>query len=234
MGEVSRLTGVFFEPTKAFTDIAARPRWIPPLLIILLVTISLMVVYTQRGGWRVMIVQQMANNSQAAQLSPEQRQTQIEMGTKYASLSVYIVPIVVPISLLVIAGVLTGITAGILSAPVRFSQVFAIVCYANLAGVLRGALVLVVLLMKNIADFDLKNPFMSNPGYFMDPKTSSKFLYSLAGAFDIFSLWIILLMAVGLKAAAGKRLSFGGAFFAVALPWAVWNLGAAALAGMFG
>jgi hypothetical protein len=131
------------------------------------------------------------------------------------------------------AGVLTLITAGILSAPVRFAQVFAVVCYANLAGAIRGLLVTVVLLMKSITDFDIKNPMMSNPGYFMDPKTGSKFLYSLAGSIDLFSLWIIILIAIGLKAAAGKKLSFGGAFFAVALPWAVWVLGAAAIAGIF-
>jgi hypothetical protein len=234
MGEFSRITGVFFEPKKAFTDIAARPRWIVPVVLILLVSMVLMMIYTQRGGWRVMMEQQMASSSRTAQLSPEQRQQQIEIGVKYASLSAYITPILIPLSLLIMAGVLTGITAGILSAPVRFSQVFAIVCYANLVGVIRGLLVLVVLLMKNITDFDLRNPMMSNPGYFLDPKTSSKFLFSLAGALDLFSLWIMLLIAIGLKAAAGKKLSFGGAFFAVALPWAVWVLGAAALAGIFG
>jgi hypothetical protein len=233
MGEFSRISGVFFEPTKAFTDIAARPRWIPPLVLILLVTMILMSLYTQRGGWRVMIEQQMAGNARLAQLSPEQRQQQIEMGVKYASLSAYFTPILVPLSLLIIAGILTGITAGILSAPVRFSQVFAVVCYANLVGVFRGVLVVAVLLIKNITEFDLKNPLMFNPGYFMDPKTSSKFLYSLAGSLDLFAIWIMLLIAVGLKAAAGKKLSFGGAFFAVAMPWAVWVLGAAALAGMF-
>jgi hypothetical protein len=234
MGEFSRITGVFFEPKKAFTDIAARPRWIVPVVLILLVSMALMMVYTQRGGWRVMMEQQLASSSRAAQLSPEQRQQQLEMGVKYASLTAYITPILIPLGMLIIAAVLTGITAGILSAPVRFSQVFAIVCYANLVGVIRGLLTLAVLLMKNIADFDLRNPLMFNPGYFMDPKTSSKFVFTLAGSLDLFSLWIMILIAIGLKAAAGKKLSFGGAFFAVALPWAVWVLGAAALAGLLG
>jgi hypothetical protein len=50
----------------------------------------------------------------------------------------------------------------------------------------------------------------------------------------VFSLWRILLIAVGLKAAAGKKLSFGGALFAVLLPWAVMVLIGATLAGIFG
>jgi hypothetical protein len=233
MGEFSRITGVFFEPGKTFADIAARPRWLPPLALILIVSMAFMIVYSQRGGWLVMMQQQIANSPRTAQMTPEQRDQAIEMGVKYASLAAYVTPILIPVSFLIVAGVLTLITAGILSAPVKFSQVFAIVCYANLTGVVKGLLLLAVLLMKNISDFDIKNPFMSNPGYFMDPKTGSKFLYSLAGSVDLFSLWIVFLIAVGLKAAAGKKLSFGGAFFAVALPWAVWVLGAAALAGIF-
>ena len=42
---------------------------------------------------------------------------------------------------------------------------------------------------------------------------------------------MILLMAVGLKAAAGKKLTFGSALFAVVLPWAVYVLGKSAWAG---
>jgi hypothetical protein len=50
---------------------------------------------------------------------------------------------------------------------------------------------------------------------------------------DLFTIWGILLTAVGLKAAAGKRLSFGGALFAVVLPWAVLVLLGATVAGIF-
>jgi len=42
-----------------------------------------------------------------------------------------------------------------------------------------------------------------------------------------------LLVATGLKAAGGKKLSFGGALTAVALPWAILVLGRASLAGLF-
>ena len=224
MGEFSRIAGVFFEPTKAFADIAARPRWFVPVLLIALVSMCLTFMYSQRGGWRVMIQQQMANNSRQPQGTPEEQQQRVEIGVKVASVIGYVIPLIIPVMFLIVAGVLTGITAGILSAPVKFFQVFAIVCYANLPGIIRAALTIVVMQMKNLADFDLNNPLMFNPGAFMDPKTSSKFLYSLASSLDLFSLWIMLLIAIGLKAAAGKKLSFGGAFFAVFLPWGVFVL----------
>jgi Yip1 domain len=234
MSEISRIVGVFFEPKKAFADIAARPRWIVPVLLIAILSMCTTYMYSQRGGWRVMIQQQMANSSRQPQGTPEQQQQSIEMGVKVASIIGYVIPLIIPVMFLIVAGVLTGITAGILSAPVKFFQVFAIVCYANLPGIVSGVLVMVVMQMKNLADFNLSNPLMFNPGAFMDPKESSKFLYSLATSLDLFSFWVMLLIATGLKAAAGKKLSFGGAFFAVVLPWAVYVLCKSAMAGMFG
>jgi hypothetical protein len=43
-----------------------------------------------------------------------------------------------------------------------------------------------------------------------------------------------VLIGIGLKAAGGRLISMGGAMTAVFLPWAVWVLGSASLAGVFG
>jgi hypothetical protein len=70
----------------------------------------------------------------------------------------------------------------------------------------------------------------------MDPMTAPKFLRAVANNLDIFVIWTLLLIATGLKAAGGKRLSFGGALFAVVLPFAIYVLlrGATAAAGFGG
>ena len=156
------------------------------------------------------------------------------MGVKIGTIIGYCIPIVIPVMFLLIALVMWGITSGILSAPVRFGQVFAIVAYAELPGLLKSIMIAVLVQVKNAADINLQNPLMFNPGAFMDPQTSSKFIYTVASWLDLFTLWIILLMATGLKAAAGKKLSFGGALFAVVLPWAVIVLISATFAGLAG
>jgi hypothetical protein len=68
----------------------------------------------------------------------------------------------------------------------------------------------------------------------MDPLTSSKFAYSLASSLDLFTIWMLVLIGIGLKAAGGKSLSTGGAMTAVFLPWIVWTLAKAGLTGVFG
>jgi hypothetical protein len=168
-------------------------------------------------------------------MAPEQREQAIAMATKFAGVGAIAGPILgVPIYDLIVAAVLLGIVAGIMSAGVKFKQVFAIVCYAGLPGVLYSILGIVVAFLKNPDDFNMENPLAFNPGAFMDPATSSKFAYSLASSIDLFSIWTILLIATGLKAAAGKKISFGGALTAVVIPWIIVILCKAAFAAMRG
>jgi hypothetical protein len=236
MGEFARLTGVFFEPGKTFADVAQRPSWFVPMVLTVLFGLIFCVVVAQRIGWDTIAQQQL--DQRMAKMQPEQRAQAMQgaaLSKKITPIIAYTAAVIGPaIGYLIAALVLLGIVAGILSAPVKFKQVFAILCYAGLVGVLQAVLmVVVVFLKKNPADFDIQHPLAFNLGALMDPNGPNKFMYTLASAIDVFSLWRILLVAVGLKAAAGKKLSFGGALFAVLLPWGVLVLIGATFAGIF-
>ncbi len=233
MGEFSRITGVFFDPKKTFEDIAKRPTWIVPMVLIVIAILAVSIVMMQHIGAERIVRHSMDANPRVQQMPADQREAAVAMSIKFASVMAYSAVIFVPLAYVIISAVLLGVASGILSAGVRFKQVFAIVSYASLTGLISAALTLVVILLKNPDEFNAQNPLAFNPGAFMDPNTGSKFLYSLATSLDLFTLWTILLIAVGLKAAAGKKLTFGGALFAVVLPWAVWVLGKSALAGLF-
>lgn len=235
MGEFARITGVFFEPGKTFQDVAERPRWVVPMLLLIIVSVLTMALYSQHVGWERMIRHQLETNSRVAQLTPEQREQAIATQSRLAPIFGYVGVIVgIPIYFLISAAVLLAIVAGMMSVPVKYKQVVAVMCYAGLTGLVSGVLAIVVMFLKNPDDFNLQNPLVFNPGAFMDPTTTSKFLYSLAGSLDLFVFWNIFLIATGLKAAGGKRISFGGALFAVVLPWGLFVLGKSALAGMLG
>jgi hypothetical protein len=234
MSEIARLTGVFFEPKKTFADISARPTWMVPLILVILASLALTMAYSQHVGWETMIRKQMETSSRASQQTPEQREAAIAMGSKIAPVMGYAGPIIFyPIINLIVAGVLLGIVAGIMSAPVRFKQVFAIITYAGLVRIIYIVLAIVVMFMKSPGEFDLQHPLMFNAGAAMDPQTANKFVYTVASAIDLFTIWSIVLIAIGLKEAAGRKLTFGGALFAVILPWAVVVLAGGALAVAF-
>jgi hypothetical protein len=238
MGEFSRLTGVFFEPGKTFADIAEWPRWLVPLLLVVVAGVAFYFLYGQHVGWERFLRHQMETNARVQQqmerIPADQRDRAIAMQTKFMGIGYYFgTMVMVPLMYLISAAIVLGIASGLMSAGVKFKQVFAIVCYAGLPTVLKHGLAIVVMLLKNPDEFNLLNPLAFNPAAFMDPINTPKFLYTVAMSLDLFTIWVILLTATGLKAAAGKRLSFGGALCAVVLPWAVLVLAGATLAGMF-
>src|ERR1039458_3802874 len=148
IGELARLTGVFFEPGKTFADVAQRPSWFVPMLLTVLFGLIFCVVVGQRIGWDNIAQQQM-----------EKR-----LAKKITVVTAYVITVIGPaIGYLISALVLLGIVAGILSAPVKFKQVFAIMCYSGLVGVVAAVLMVVVIFLKaNPADFDIQHPLAFN------------------------------------------------------------------------
>ena len=238
MGEFSRLSGVFFEPGKTFADIAERPSWFAPLLLIILATVAFYVAYGQHVGWQAYVQDQIDMSARAQQqmqnMSPEQRQKSLDLQMKIMPVIYYVGPVLgMPLMYLFSSLILLGIASGLMSAGVKFKQIFAIECYAGLVGIIPHLLGIVVMFLKSPDQFNLMNPLAFNPAAFMDQKTASKFLYTLGTGTDLFVIWTLIVTVIGLKAAAGKKLSTGGAAVAVILPYALLLLVGATLAGAF-
>ncbi len=232
MSEFSRLSGVFFEPGKTFADIAERPAWFVPLVLVVLTALAYTIAIGQRIGWERVIDQQ--TQARVAQMSDQQRavfEQSKPVYVKIASAIGYVAALVgAPIYYLIAAGFLMLIVNGVMSAGVRFKQVFAVMCYAGLPGIILIALTVVSMFMKNPDDFNMQNPLPFNLAWLMSPDTPMKFLHSVAGSIDLFSIWAIALIATGLKAAGGKKLTFGWGLAAVTIPWALYVLIKAAFA----
>jgi hypothetical protein len=238
MSEFSRISGVLFEPGKAFEDIGRRPTWFVPMLLTILSAVSFYIAYGQRVGFDKFLQQQLETNTrmqqQMAQVPAEKRDQQLAMQAKITGFAYYGATFIMTPIVFIISAALTLAFSAMVSAGLRFKQVFAIICFASVVQVIKWLLAIVVLFLKNPNEFDLTNPLAFNIGAFMDPNTSAKFLRTAAIALDVFAIWGIVLVAIGLKAAAGKRLSYGGAFFAAAAPTVLFVLLGASIAAAFG
>jgi hypothetical protein len=238
MSELSRLINVFFEPKKAFADIAERPRWVVPLLIAIIFGAGYIYAFNRHIGWEPYLHRLFDNNPQVERLPAEQRERIFARQLRVIPISSIAGAAVFPaLMFLVGAAIALGIVKGLMGTPIRFDQAFSVFAYAWLPHSIYLVLSTVVMLVTpHPEDFDLQNGFFSNPGAFMDPATAPKFLRAVANNLDVFVIWTLLLIATGLRAAGGKRLSFGGALFAVVLPFAVYVLlrGAVAAAGFGG
>lgn len=222
MSEFARMTGIFFDPKPAFADIAARPGWWAPLVLLIVLAMGYVFTYSQRVGWERFMRQTLESNPRTQNLSAEQREQAIAMQTKIASIFGYVGAAVgVPIYTLAVAGVMLFVFNTMLGAALTFRKVFGITCYSALTGVVGTALAILVMFLKNPEDFDLRNPTAFNVGAFLDPQTTPKFLHSVGTSLDLFSIWTILLLATGLSV-AGRKVSWSKALIAVIVPWILW------------
>src|SRR5579871_4972454 len=127
MGEFSRVLGVFFEPTKTFTDVAERPRWLVPMLISIAAGLVLIYLFNSHVGWEPMLRRAFENSPRAQQLDPEQRQRALDLQLRIVPIFSYVGTIVGPALLYLIGGgIILGIVKGLLGVPMRFAQVFAV------------------------------------------------------------------------------------------------------------
>jgi len=220
MNEAARVFGVFYEPGKVFADVAERPRWLVPMIVSMLLGLSFVYAVSSHVGWEQTVRQTLTNNPRTADLPPEQREQIISRGAKAASIIGWIGALVgPPFFILIVAGVLTGIFNGLLGTELKFKQMFAITTYAFLIRGLYTVLLMLLLYLKPPEDFNIQiSPF--SPAAYMNRQENPKWLMSLAGSLDLFTIWTIVVLAIGFSVAA-RKLSFTKALITIMIPWLI-------------
>jgi hypothetical protein len=234
MGELARLTGVVWSPGAAFQDIAARPRWWPPLVVLVLVSLVFTFTFTQRVGWERFFRQQAETNSRMRDLPADRKEANLAMQMKIGPAAAYGgIVLGFPIMALATAGVFLLVFRTAFGADVSFRQAFAIVCYSWIPLLFGSIMALAVMLLKTPEDFDLNYPTLTNIGAFLEPASTPKWLLSLGTSIDIFTIWVLVLLATGFGAVS-RKISWGSSFAGVVGTWAVYVLVKMGWAAAFG
>ena len=223
MNVLSRLAGVFFEPGKVFADIAERPgfAWVAPMVVATLLGLCFSYAVSTHVGWDQIVRKTIANNPRTADLTPEQREQAIERGAKFAGGIAWVGAVVGPAFFtMIIAGILTGLFNALLGSELKFSTMFSITAYAFLIRGLYSILLILIMYLKPPEEFDIQLSPFSIAGY-LNRQETPKWLFSLAGSIDLFTLWTIVVLAIGFSVAS-KKLSFTKSLTGIAIPWLVW------------
>src|SRR5436305_1859002 len=72
-----RLIGVFFSPKETFQDIARRPSWILPVILMSVLGIGVAFVMNQKVNWRDVASKRIEESPRAANMTPEQKEQQL-------------------------------------------------------------------------------------------------------------------------------------------------------------
>jgi hypothetical protein len=220
-----RLIGIFISPGETLADVARKPGFVAPLIAIMLGAIAVTETMLWKIGMERIVRTSIEQSSRASSMSPEQMDQAVSQGVKFGAIFTHIVEIVgPPIVLLIIAGLGLLIVNLIFGAQAKFKAVFSLVCYANLVSLLSSLMAVAMILFGDPDHFNAQNPVPGNIGFFLNPREVSKPLYALASSADIFTIWVLILIAVGLSEGTGRKVKPLPIFLVYAGFWVIWIL----------
>lgn len=233
IGAFGRLVGAIINPRPTFEDIARKPSWLLPLLLLIILSLSITYIFGKRVGWRAFMEKQLAQNSRVQQLSPEQREQTLETQVKVAPIIGYVFGVIgFPIVVVVIAAIFMGIFNATSSAALDFKTSLGVITHSYTPFVIASLLGVLILCLKPPDQIDLQNLVASNAGTFLS-SDAPKWLLALCTSLDIFTFWVLGLMAFAYSAVRPKKIKFGSALTWIVGIWVVFVLVKVGFAAMF-
>jgi Yip1 domain len=224
LGTFGRLTGVLFNPKPTFADIARRPSWIAPIVLLSLLGIGVGYVMNQRVDWGTFIRQQAEKSSRFAQMTDQQKDQALAPQIKYAPAFTYAVGLLATFIIAVIlAGVYLGAFKLSAGSELNFGKSLAIVSHALMPSAIASVLGIITMLLKQPGDVNPQNFLVSNVGALLS-NDAPRWEASLGASLDIFWIWTLILLAIGYSATNPKKLSTARAAGFVFGIWVVWVL----------
>jgi hypothetical protein len=244
MNAMRRLWGVLFSPGETFRDVNRKPTIIVPIIlgIVLAVVGGLFFNWKVKPDWdrifRAQIQKRAERSGQS--LTSEQIEQQVEFSKKLVPIFPISGVVFTPLAYLVIAGVF-ALGMMLIQAKTTFKKILSVVAWSYTATVLVQTLVFIAVVL--VQDQETLNSIDPTPGVNIVPSNAGAFLPSgtsgafmaLASSLDIFSIWYLVLLAIGLAAIAGSRKitskKTGGMVFGIWLVFVLVKVGWRALFG---
>lgn len=227
MNNLSLASALLFEPRKAFTDLAQRPRFWFPLLTLLVCTLTVTIWYQSvvDSGW--LIDKQMRAYDTAHRLTEEQIAERVRMVSEHRGLQVAATAAATAIflpALLLLVGLYYSLAGKITNVDRGFKQWFALACWSTLPTLLTvipAAIVLFTATTTQIEPADMQ-PLSLNALVFH--RAMAEPGYSLLSSVQLTQFLSLYLAALGVKVWSGKSWLFGIVFTALpfVLVYGIW------------
>lgn len=232
MSPLARLVNTVIDPAETFADINVKLDWIVPVVLATIVSVvgNLVIISRlqldpekfMRKAMEEQIEKQGKSYATMSQQEKEQFDSQVKAAASVQRFGPYMSIVFIPASLAIIA-LFFYIGTAVMDGQSTYPKVFSLTCYAFgvVAVVLPVLLSVLVVFLKNPEDIDLMRGIAAtNPGMFL-PKDASKPLIALLTRFDIFTIWYLVLMVIGLERVS-KNMSRAKSIGVVAVLWSIW------------
>jgi|WetSurMetagenome_2_1015567.scaffolds.fasta_scaffold43530_2 hypothetical protein len=227
------LAGVIVAPGATFQGIVSRSWWyaLVPLAILLVFNVVSSSLFMSKVDMGQLVRDQIRQSKFASQMSQAQIDEAAEKAVNRPKwITVVIGAVGFPVVVLIMALVFWLVLLAF-GKEITFGRSFQATSWAMLPTLFATVIFLVTLFVKDPNAINVNNPIATNPAAFFEPDAIAKPLYALLSAIDIFKIWIIALMGIGLAAAARCKVS--QATIAVASLYGFWVLVKVGLAAIF-
>jgi len=228
MSTAETLTGIFFEPSRTFEALRARPRFLVAGIVLLVLACLVTVLLYTRVDMGQYIRDRIEKSPQAAQMSDAQKDMQVKMGKNLGMLAI---PVSVPI---ILAGGAALYLLGVLAfgGSISYKKSLAVWAYSSIPPSVLGALIaILVLFLKSADSIDPEHMVATNPAVLLG-EDASKILVAVLSQFDLLRFYGIFLAALGLRKVA--KISSTQAWGVVIALWAIGALLRIGSAAIFG
>jgi len=210
---------IFYAPSAVFARRANAGFWIPLLIISVLLGV---IFFANRDLidpiMEAEFARGMAKSAQAGKMTPEQMEAARKVTGTIGMIFAFVGP---PIAMLLL-GVVIWIVGKFFDAKQTMNAAIVVAVFSYVPRVVEGIVNRVEGLLIDTSNLNSRYSLTLGLGRFFDPDTASPILLGLVGRIDVFTIWVTVLVAIGL-AVTGK-ISRGKAAIAAAIVWLVGAL----------
>jgi hypothetical protein len=194
----STLVNTLLSPSGAMDTLVQRPRALPAVLVLTVLSVGPALVAQQRGVIQARTHAQMSRDPAFQRLSSEQREEMLSRSGRMAPYTVLAGAALSPVAGLLVTSAIFFAAASWLGAQAPFRTMFAVVSHAWLPVAVQGLISVPVLLAKEPAEVEFENLLpLSNLG-FLFSRADQPRLYQAASSLDLFSFWVLGLLTLGI------------------------------------
>jgi hypothetical protein len=210
---------IFYAPSAVFARRATSGFGVP--LLIVTVLVGLIFLATSSAMQPIMDAEFMRGIAAAQKANPNMTEAQIQtaksIGEKFAKIAVFIF---VPISIF-LTGLALWVVGKFFGAKQTLGAALMVAAYANVVKVLGAIAGAIQVLLLDTSSMNGVLRLSLGVGRFFDPDATSPALLAIVGRLDVFTIWLTILLGIGLSVTG--KISRSNAMVAAAI---VWFLGA--------
>ncbi len=228
LSQWQRVACTFTAPSKTFEDIKRGNRsWWLPLILVVVFSYVFFAGITYQVGWSKAVnnmirftpkLDDYFSKLPADQIDQQKMKIQHWMEDDFIA-NPAVVLLIGAIASLGLWGTINFVFGG----KATFGTIFAVWMYAGLPGIIKALLGTIVLYAGAAPDsFNIANPAPTSVRSFLAPVETNAALYKLASWLDFTTIWMLVLLGIGIAAVAGVKRSSG--YIAVFGWWALFVL----------